>query len=379
MRKVLFFIEGLSGGGAEKVLRNLVNHMDQTKFDITVQTIEQVPPQQYLVPGIHYKAVNRCRTQLGKKLFSYWFRLCAELKLAYPLFVKADYDIEIAYLETVSTKLIAQSTSKTARKLAWVHCDLSKKEGMSGAAEKLKAQYGKFDQIVCVSRDVQKGFHALFGDSLGTTVLHNVIDEDEIFLKAQEPIEWDCPPDCKRMVAVGRLAPQKNFPHLLDACSRLRDAGQRFHLMILGEGPERESLEQKIRDLDLTEWVTLKGFCNNPYPYMEKADLVVCSSLYEGLSTVVIESLILGKPVVTTPCTGMEELLGASEYGVIAEDREDGLYESLLMMMESRELRREYGAKAKLRGKCFFKQSVIGETEALLQHICDPASYTEER
>ena len=115
--RILFFIPGLSEGGAEKVLRNLVNNMDQSKFDITVQTLDPYDPGQYLAPGIHYKAINRRKTGWGRKLFSYWFRLCAEFKLAYRFFVKGDYDIEVAYLETIATKIIAQSVNRKAVKL----------------------------------------------------------------------------------------------------------------------------------------------------------------------------------------------------------------------------------------------------------------------
>lgn len=370
MINLLFFIEKLSGGGAEKVLRNLVNNMDQSKFNITVQTIDQEDPGEYLVPGIHYKAVNKCRTTFGKKLFSYWFRLCAELKLAYPLFVKGDYDIEIAYLETVATKIIAQSTNHKAVKLAWVHCDLSKKEGMVAAADKLRKQYQLYDKIICVSQDAQIGFRKLFGNAFDTLVLDNVIDEEEILKKAEETVEWDNIPDRKRLLAVGRLTHQKNFSHLLDTCAKLRDAGYQFQLAILGEGPEREKLEYQIQELHLEEMVELKGFCTNPYPYISKADVVVCSSLYEGISTVVQEALILGRPVVTTPCTGMIELLGDSTYGLIAEDTSNGLYQSLSVMLNSKAMLEEYTKKAKKRGTYFLKKRVVGETETLFIQLC---------
>ena len=163
MIKILFFIPGLSEGGAEKVLCNLVNNMDQTKFNITVQTLDNCDSEKYLVSGIRYKAINRCKTRWGRKLFSYWFRLCAEFKLAYKFFVKDDYDIEIAYLETLATKIIAQSADKKAVKIAWVHCDLSQKEGIQETAPKMKRQYKKYNKIICVSEDVQKGFRQIFG------------------------------------------------------------------------------------------------------------------------------------------------------------------------------------------------------------------------
>lgn len=365
MIKILFFIPGLSEGGAEKVLCNLVNNMDQTKFDITVQTIDEYNPKKYLVDGIHYKAVNRCKSPLGKKLFSYWFRLCAELKLAYRFFVKDDYDIEVAYLETVATKIIAQSTNRRAKKLAWVHCDLSKKEGMAESADKVREQYRQFDKIVCVSEDTREGFHKLFGVDFNTTVLHNVIDEEEIFVKAEQPITGDGNFDETQLLAVGRLTQQKNFSYLIDACGKLRNNGYRFHLNILGEGPERENLENQIKSLQLEDTVELKGFISNPYPWMKAADIIVCSSKYEGISTVIQEAFILGKAVVTTPCTGMIELLGDSEYGLIVDASEDGLYEGLKEMINDPQKIEEYAMAAEKRSKVFGKKTVIGKTEEL--------------
>ena len=365
--KILFFIPGLSEGGAEKVMCSLVNNMDQSKFDITVQTIDKFDPKQYLKDGIHYKAVNRCKSNMRKKLFSYWFRLCAELGIAYRLFVKGDYDIEVAYLETAATKIIAQSTNKKAAKLAWVHCDLSKKEGMSHFMEKVRKQYARYDKIVCVSRDVEEGFHKLYGKDFKTVVLHNVIDEDEILRRSAEPTEWGTEPGEKRLLAVGRLTKQKNFEYLIRTCGQLRDSGYQFRLNILGEGPERARLEEQIRSLKLEKYVTLKGFTKNPYPWMKTADLIVCSSRYEGISTVVQEALILGKAVVTTPCTGMKELLGDSKYGLIVEDLEKGLYNGIARLLDEPELMQKYNAAAKDGKEIFSKKQVVGQTEAFFQ------------
>lgn len=374
MIKILFVIPGLSGGGAEKVLRNLVNNMDQTKFDITVQTIDQEEPEKYLATGIHYKAINRCRTGFGKKLFSLWFRFCAEMKLAYRLFIRDDYDIEVAYLETIATKLIAQSTNRNAAKIAWVHCDLSKKEGMDAAAEKLRKQYKRFDKVVCVSEGVRQGFIRQIGADYDTNVIYNVIDEEEIFRKAEEKTDFGQQRDVVQLLAVGRLCHQKNFGCLIETCSKLQKDGIRFQLTILGEGPERQNLEQMISGLGLEDIVVLKGFCENPYPYIKNSDVIVCSSVYEGLSTVVLESLILGKAIVTTPCSGMTELLGDSEYGIIAEDGPDGLYDSLLGMLQSAELRGYYAEKAALRGSAFYKQTILKETESFFEAMLSCAS-----
>lgn len=364
MTKILFFIDSITGGGAEKVLRTLVNNMDQRKFDITVQTLDEADPARYLVPGIRYKAINRCKSALGKKLFHYWVRLCAELKWLYPLYIRDDYDIEVAYLECGPTKILAGSTNKKAKKIAWVHCDLEKK-GMRNS-EKQQRIYSAYDKIIAVSRNVRDSFAKEFGFGACVQVLYNVIDETEILNKASGfPVNnGGC-----TFVAVGRLAHQKGFDRLLDACALLKKDGAEFQLQILGTGPERENLENQINKNDLTGTVHLLGFQENPYPYIRGSDAVVCSSRYEGLSTAITEALILGKPVVTTPCTGMDELLGESEFGMIVEDSVEGIYRGMKRMLEDAELRTHYAQKAAVRGRDFSKDRLVAKTEQFFEEL----------
>ena len=186
MIKILFFIPGLSEGGAEKVLCNLVNNMDQSKFDITVQTVEAYDSSKYLQAGIKYKSIFHSKNGLLKKLSNIWYRVCAELKWLYPLYIKDDYDIEVAYLECGATKVMSSSTNTNAAKIAWVHCDLQKK-GLTDA--KTGTYYSKYDKVVCVSEDVKKSFDQVYGAKADSVVLYTVIDEDEILKKANEKVE----------------------------------------------------------------------------------------------------------------------------------------------------------------------------------------------
>lgn len=366
MIKVLFFIPGLSEGGAEKVLCNLVNNMDQSKFDITVQTVYKFEPKKYLADGIKYKSIIRCKTKIGRKIMDYWYRFCTEFKLTYPLYIKDNYDIEVAYLECGATKVMAASTNKRALKLAWVHCDLKRKGVI---AEKIGKYYSKYDKVVCVSKDVKKSFDEIYGLYAESVVLYNIIDEDEILKKASaEAVKWNCKPGQKKLLAVGRLTEQKNFEYLIHTCGKLRDSGYQFQLKILGEGPERANLDQQIKRLHLEDQVELKGFTSNPYPWMKAADMIVCSSRYEGISTVAQEALILGKPVITTPCTGMEELLGKSEFGVVAEAFDDGLYKGLKEIFDNPEQMEHYAYAARERSKEFTKRRIIKETEKFFMH-----------
>ena len=360
--KILFYINTLVGGGAEKVLRTLVNSMDQSKFDITVQTTFREETKNLLCEGVNYKYCYNQKNALSNIIF----RAEATLNLVYPLHIKGDYDIEVAYLECASTKIMAGSTNKKAKKLAWVHCDLRRiTDDPKGFSEKCKPWYDKYDKVVCVSESVKESFVELFGNIPEAEVIYNTIDTEEIFKKSNE----DLPPSITKnkltLVMLGRLMTQKNYPRLLKAAKALLNEGFDFDLLILGEGEERPALEKYISENNLCNNVKMLGFQNNPYPFIKNADLLVCSSNYEGFSTFVTEGLILGKTIVTTDCSGMYELLGKNEYGLITENDDKAFENGLRKMLSDSAMLSDYTEKAKLRSKQFSKENLTAETEKL--------------
>lgn len=363
MIKIVFFIENLTGGGAENVLCNLVNEMDQSKFDITVQTLWKVDAQKYLKPGIQYRYCYAEKSKVNQ----YRSRLEAALRLTYLLHIKDDYNVEVAYLECGSTKILAGSTNKRAKKIAWVHCDLALKMADPQAfAEKATGWYEKYDRVVCVSQNVKDSFDRLFGVPEKTVVLYNTIDDAAIRVKAE--VRLPELPEKRRLTAVtlGRLTHQKGYDRLLRIHRELLGEGLDYELWILGEGEDRPALESFIAENGLSDSVKLFGFCGNPYPYIKVADLLVCSSRYEGFSTFVTEGMILGKPVVTTDCTGMRELLGDSEFGLITENSEEALLEGLRTMLLDDSLRRQYAVRAAERGRDFSARDLTEKTEQFL-------------
>ena len=366
MIKILFFIETLEGGGAEKVLRDLVNHMDQAHFDITVQTVFPCGAAKRLVPGVHYKYMYASDNKQNRLRY----RVEAESGLAYRLHIKDDYDIECAYLEMGSTKVVAASTNKKAKKIAWVHCDLNKKiSDTEGFVKKASCWYQNFDAVACVSENVMSSFVSLFGDTPSSTVVYNTIDDEAIRALAEQP----CPTQKRKttVLAIGRLMEEKGFDRLLDAHERLIREGYDYDLWILGEGPDREALESQIEANGLQDSVRLLGFQKNPYPYLKLCDLYVCSSRYEGMSTTAIEALILGKPIVTTDCSGMNELLGDSEFGLIMPNTVEGILQGLRTILSDTELCRKYAANALRRGEQFSGKALAKKTEHFLLSVMD--------
>lgn len=363
--KLLFFIDtGLSGGGAERVLCNLVNALDQDRFDITIATLWPENVGNLLSPHIHYQSLYPAKNTLFRNLY----RLEAQLGTAVRR-IKGAFDIEVAYLECGSTKLMSASKSR-AKKVAWVHCDLSLMADDADAfVRRTTPWYEAFDHVVCVSESVRESFRKLYCDRFPCSVLYNVNDEAEILRKADAftPEGSDVPTLC----AVGRLSPEKDFLHLLRACSRLNQEDIPYRLQIIGEGQERPQLEEFIKREKLEDSVQLLGWQSNPYPYMRNADIIVCSSRYEGLSTVITEALILGKAVVTTPCGGMGELLGNSEHGLIAGADDDDLYNSLKKMLTEPGLMEHYAAAAAQRGRDFRRDALVGRHEAFFTELLE--------
>ena len=117
------------------------------------------------------------------------------------------------------------------------------------------------------------------------------------------------------LLAAGRLAPAKDFATLLRAFARVR-ARRPVHLVILGEGGLRHTLEKQLRELGIEADVELHGFVDNPFAWMSRASLFVLSSAWEGSPGVLVEAMACGCPVVSTDCpSGPDEILDGGRYG----------------------------------------------------------------
>lgn len=120
-----------------------------------------------------------------------------------------------------------------------------------------------------------------------------------------------------KLLAVGTLAPAKNFDVLLRALAQLGES-LNVRLLILGEGSERAALEGLARQLHVADLVSLPGFVENPRPYFQAADLLVVSSRVEGFGNVIVEALEQGTPVVSTDCpSGPREILEGGRFGAL--------------------------------------------------------------
>lgn len=370
MKKILFFIPNLANGGAEKVLVNLVNNIDKSKFDITVQTLfAGGVNEQFLNKDINYrycfKKTFRGNSQI-LKIFS--------PKSLYKKFIKEHYDIIVSYLEGPTARIAAGCNDADTKLVCWIHCRMNTPESASVGFRNFgeaKQCYNKYNNIVCVSKEVMNYFSETFDFKKPIEVLYNTIQTDFISAKSEERVEnIKFSKECFNICSVGKITKVKGFERLASVHKKLLDDGIKNKIYILGVGQEQATIEKYLKDNNLTESFIFLGFNINPYKYVKNCDLYVCSSYSEGFSTSVTESLIVGTPVVTTLCPGMKEMLGENnEYGIVTENDENALYEGIKKMLTTPGMLEDYAKRAKERGKEFSTEKTVKAVEKMFEEL----------
>lgn len=377
MRKVLFFIESLSGGGAEKVLSDIVANVDSKEFDVTVCTVtDQDVYQDKVMQSCKYFSFLKKRDYNagGFRRVYYWIMLKLiygfPTRWIYKWFIKEHYDIEVAFVEGFATKFIVASNDFNSKKLAWVHTDMLKNtyaDNYYRNFNRHKAVYERYDQILCVSQSVKESFQKKFFCSEKINVQYNPVDSCDILLKSRDSIDLELPEDQRILGTVGRLEEQKGYLRLIKCAKKLHDKGYKFMILIIGDGSQRKLLEEKIQLYDLNNNVKLVGFQINPYKYIARCDAFVCSSYTEGFSTAATESLLLGKPIFTVDCAGMKELFGEQNCGRIVENTDKALYDMLKEVVSGKINLSSFSNDIRIRSQEFDINRRINDIENLLK------------
>ena len=366
MTKILFLIHDLGIGGAEKVLVNLVNHMDQTIFDITVISLfGGGVNEQFLASHIHYRVMWRKTIPGNSKLM----KLLTPCQL-HRLCVKEHYDVEVAYLEGPAARIISGCEEPDTKLFCWIHSEQPTSVASDSFRSYAEAQscYSRFDNLVFVSEGIRKTFANTFPSIQKTVVCYNTIDTDRILSMKDELVEdvLFSPYEIK-LVSVGKISKSKGVDRLARVVKRLRDDGLPVHLYALGNGPDQAEIETYLQKNRLEEFFTFLGYQTNPYKYVAHCDLFVCASLTEGFSTAATEALVVGVPICTVEVSGMKELLGEhNEWGIVTENNEDALYMGIKRLLDNPNQLLHFREKAKERRKRYSMNNTIKVVENLL-------------
>lgn len=365
--KLIFLTNNLAGGGAEKVLVNLANALAEKEYDVTVRSLVNY--------GINIDSLSRKvkYEYVFEKNFrglNYLYKL--PHWMIYRIICHGTFDVIIPYLQGVLTKIVSCAPDKQ-KKVAWLHGEVFEKSKLfnnSGRHNDLKKYFGCYDRVVCVSEVVKDSFLRYSGlPNDIAEVLYNTFDVKGIGEKSREAIDLRISKEKVNMCTIGKIERVKGHMRLAKTVKKLSDEGFDINLLIIGEGSQRTILENFIRDQKMEQHIKLIGFEENPYKYLSKADMFVCSSYTEGFSSAVAESLILGVPVITTDCPGMSEMLGDNEYGIITENSDEGLYEGLKQLISGSESLNHYTQKAKERSEFFSPEQTVSAVERMLEEV----------
>lgn len=320
--RVAFLLPMFTGGGAERVMVNFANAMPQDRFQSHLIVLSSKGPLRRTVMGhvrVHDLGVPRAR-----------FAMPALLALLRRLRPSA---LVVSAPHLIIPLLLARKVLPTSTRLIIREANLP-----SLYVENVRHQriyrwshdrlYRRADLIVATSERMRHELvpSAAFSDQV--KVVPNPVNVDGIRNRAQ-PIRR-LPGPGRRLVAAGRLVPQKGFDRLLRV---IADAGIAATLTILGEGPERVALTELTRTLELQNTVHFAGFVDNPWAWMAGADALLLPSRTEGLPNVVLEALACGTPVIATPQSGgIGEIAGQAPVGAVTVTTIDGFPEAVGML-----------------------------------------------
>ncbi|MCC9601473.1 glycosyltransferase [Stieleria sp. JC731] len=180
----------------------------------------------------------------------------------------------------------------------------------------------RYEQVICVSRDLFEDCQKLGVESSRLTLIDNAIALDDYefeMAQSEAKTRLGFAPETKLVIAVGRLSDEKGFDLLIDAVAQLIKDGENVALAIAGDGAFRNALQNQIDELGLSEVIKLLGFVADPRVVYRAGDVYVLSSYREGLPNVVLEAMAMKVPVISTRIAGMPDLISDGNNGMLIE------------------------------------------------------------
>ena len=324
-QSVIMAIGDLRGGGAERVVVNLVNHWPSDRYRPVLLLAKRSGP--YLVDVKPHVEVLSCDVsfralETPKALFR-----IRELTMGIQPAAVFAHAIGTARM-LARARALGMLTAPLfmvlhANVRSWIEDDRQRKMARWFLKRELGWMYSKADRVIAVSQGAAAELKTVFPGKISSIeTICNPVDLEQIDAAVQSP-----PSDAflktfiglpkPIILTVGRLSPEKNQALLLRAYARMpRHA--RASLVILGEGDTRANLESLARDLGIDGETYFPGFVSNPWWYMHRSDLYVLSSKSEAYPMVLIEALACGLPVVATDCRhGPSEIIQSQAFGTL--------------------------------------------------------------
>ena len=260
-----------------------------------------------------------------------WFRLAFK---KYNEF--GDFDVAIAFRQCAPCYSFVLNKVKAKKKMGFVHGELK----YMGDISSWKKYMTKLDKIAHVSNAVREQFVNKYPElKQNACTIYNMFNKEQILGKAEEQCEFVFNKNIKNIVTIARIENDfKRIDLIPEICQLImKKTNTRFHWYIVGDGPDKEEVQQKIDILDLNSVITLCGATNNPYCILRQADFSVLLSKSEAYPMTVIESLILKKPIVVTNFGSAVEMVEDGKLGLISDFDKQDVADKILKMLDDEE------------------------------------------
>ncbi len=329
MKKLLFITWSISYGyGTEKSLADVLNRMDKTEYDISILPLFKNSNNSIFNSNIKIldSLIDYTEENFNeqKALDNYYSLLANPLRFNKRIDEK--YDCIIACNHNAPSYFA--SYIKGGAKILWIRGDMreldyKKLDESTSQYKQVKQEYEMqanvlkcFDSIAVISDVVQQTLAELFGITENVVKISNSVDSEKMKLLSEEKIDL---PDKTLFTTLGRLDYNKNQILLLKAAKEVKKQRNDFMIYILGDGEDRPKLEKYIKANHLEENVKILGFIENPYPYIKNSAATVLTSLSEGFSLVLVESVMLNTPIISTDVGVAKELIEKYNCGNIIQ------------------------------------------------------------
>ena len=319
--KLLFLINSLEGGGAERVISTLSHYFVlEKKYQVAIVTLHKANAQYDLPPSVSVQSPKSgvfC-VGLGKILFIPLVALEFSQILR-----KEKPDGVISFLPRsnfvhLMTRWLGNKSKIVLSERADTKAVYASKSLPDRAMRTLiRLSYPLADSIIAISEGVKNSLVGLGVPTEKITVIYNPQQIEYIKLKSRESADALEPGKCVTLITIGRLVYQKDHQTLLEAFKKIR-AAMDARLIIIGEGPYEARLKKRAETLGIAEWVSWLPWQSNPFAILARANLFLFTSRFEGFGNVLIEAMVCGLPIVSTDCpSGPREILKDGEYGVL--------------------------------------------------------------
>ena len=333
-KKVLFIIWSFTyGGGAERILANIVNNLDADKYDIEVLEYlhsdrhqESINSNVKLLKPIIDETQNDILSKLKKRIINeYAIMHCPGVVRR--LFLNRVYDVEISFNYMIPTFLLDRRSSLL---VSWIHSSIEDLKDNSRNRIYQKKYLEKVDNIIAISKKTTQSIISVFPEYRKKIIeIYNGYDFKRIYsLSNEEEL------DDFDLLFCNRLEERKNPILFLEIIKVLESKGISLSVKILGSGPLLNDVENFIKINGLKSRIELCGYQHNPYPYFKKARIFCLTSSNEGFPTSVVESMVLGRPFVSTPVAGIEELACNGKCGYVANTPEEFAESIEILLMD---------------------------------------------